>query len=345
MSFTRLGQLSADMQALEEAIFPSSYTSDISSTVAKDGTYSFRHSARERVGIGFSSVSRLRGGGHFYFSGGTSCTPLFLTSRGDNNTIIHGVRLNVSTNEAELYIDGSVVETKSFVDANIVTGDWAHWAITFDGNEGKIRIWNNNRYIFNYTGSFTATTVNGLWSGVTGSPSVDYNYTDNLYADSMVGESLVARPPIKHFVFKSVTGYGDYDDWTPINDSPNWRCIDDSGPHDGDGTYNKASSGSLVDTFEFSGFTMPTPQEQHEVVIRAVLLQCIAKKNNPAQDASVRGVVYDGMNFSYGDDEEGMGPDYQLFWSRFEEEPDGSDWTESDVNNMQYGYQSRGTFA
>lgn len=344
MSFTRLGQISGEIRSTDEGILPAFRRAVTSSNYAKTGSYSIQCVTARHIGIGFEQQQVVRAACHFLIPsfGYNSFYPLFFTARGSTG-VTHGLRADSDTETVHLYVDGVSVETVPFAQAGIAEDQWFHCAMTFDGANGLINAWGNDWLIFDYATTFSSSSVNGAWSGVLGLAAT-FCYMDNLYADIMVDEPFDERPPKKHFFFKKPNAPGEYDDWTVTNESANWRAVDDT-PHNSDTDYNKALATSLLDTFETTTVSIPEDDDVTTWIVRAVIPHVIIKRNDVAKDCNVRTVVYDGLNFSYGDTEQYVGIGYQHYWHRFEQQPDGSLWNRVDINGMEYGYQSQGTFS
>jgi len=344
MSFTRLGQACAEGRSLEETLV-TYFAPTYSNTYAKTGSYSIRCDTFDRIGLGWNQTNKIRAGCHFLISayGSDDYWPLYLAARGDTAPV-HGIRIDTVAEEAHLYFDGVSVASKGFVATSIEAAKWLHCAIMFDGSTGELNAWIDGwDREFSYTDSGISTQyVNSVWSGIYGT-SFQSCYIDNLYADEWDSEVVSERPPKKHFFYKAPTANGDFHDWTPVNVASNYQAVDDA-PHNGDTDYNKATAGTLVDTFETSSISIPESTDSVIWLPRAVIPRALAKRNEVTQDANLRVLTYDGADFGYGDTKEYVGVGYQYWWSRLEEQPDGSAWNETDINAMEYGYQSMGTF-
>ena len=346
MTITRLGQICGEMRCLEEFNSFAFSTPAISSTVAKTGTYSIYRSSYDAMGVGFLSISSVRAGLYSYATTGaigTTSSILYLSSRNLQQKEAFGIIADFSTKTLGFYIDGASVGT--IVHDSVVINEWHHYSIVYDGTNGILKAYLDSETILNLDMgvSFAYPTVNGAWAGSSSTTGM-LTYTDDMYVDEVTGADIHAIPPRKFFMFKSTTGPGSYDDWTPVWESANWRAIDEPTAHDGDDTYNKALFGSLTDTFATSPVSIPADTSDYIYLVKAVIPQLIVKRNNVAQDAGVRMISYDGGTLDYGDTEDYLGPGYEMAWHRYPLQPDNSPWNETDINNMEFGYQSQGTF-
>ena len=343
MTHTRLGQMCAETRSVEEVLVPRITKPVFSTTYAKTGSYSAKCTAT--IGIGFSQISRVEAGCHYLIEefGAAGYYPLYLSAR-DDNSVIHGLQFDSSAEIAYLYFDGSPVSSKSFAELGITEETWLHCAIKFDGNTGELSAWvDTYDRSFSYTDSgVSQVNVNSVWSGASGTSKACY--IDNMYADQWDTDSIDIRPPKKHFFYKTPTANGSFNDWTPVGVASNWQAVDEA-PHNGDTDYNHADAGDLVDTFDTTSISIPESDDATIWLPRAVIPRALAKRNDATQDASLRVLAYDGANFEYGDLKEYIGPGYQYWWSRMTNQPDGNLWTEDDINAMEYGYTSKGTFA
>lgn len=271
----------------------------------------------------------------------TNHYPISLTAR-NVQSFAHALRADAGNETLDLMIDEVEVDSVSFAEAGIVEGAWSHISMTFDGTNGMVYVWGNESRIFDYSDGITNSFVNGVWGGNYG--AAQPIYIDNLYVDEMTDEPYDDRPPRKHFFFKRPNAPGTYSDWTTVNETANWRAVDEV-PQNSDTDYNKALATGLIDTFQMTSVDIPENDDDTVWIVRAVIPEMIVKRNDVSLDEGARVLVYDGANYSYGDTHGNIGPGYLQFWSRFETQPDGSSWNEGDVNGMEYGYQSQGTFS
>jgi len=188
--------------------------------------------------------------------------------------------------------------------------------------------------------------VNAVFSGYLALGfSATKTFVDDFYVDDMEGEyDPHTAPPALQFMAMTPEGPGVFDQWTPVGSATNWQAVDDPGTPDEDTTYNKALSTGLIDTFEHTDITLPERTPLGYWRINAVIPQGVVRKNNVAQNAGIKFLAYDGADFRKGDGHESVSMGYSVYWMRTPHQPDGTRWNEEDVNNMEYGYESIGTF-
>lgn len=233
------------------------------------------------------------------------------------------------------------------------TGSWFHVGIThlIDEIDGYISMYVGGSRVFNYLGDtrparwngsaleYSDSVVNIYGPGATaigGTNGFDDANMDDAFLDSMVGEGD-GPVPARRFLMVLPTGAGEDAEWTPSTGS-NYQNVDEN-PNDGDTTYNKALSADLRDTFVMGDVTVP---EDHRIV--AAVPIPFAKRLDSEIENGISVHAFDGVDYLDSDDIDlTMSYDVPAF-ARLTQQPDGSQWNETDFNAMQFGYRSRGTF-
>lgn len=240
--------------------------------------------------------------------------------------------------------------------ASLVTiSTWTHIGVVhkIDSTTGFLKLYINGILVVDYTGDTRpygqgggvglgtyGSTASFIW--IAGGYGISSNfvvptYIDDFYIDSYVGESA-APVSAKTFDVQTTPTAGSNAGWTPLS-STNVSNIDEN-PNDGDTTYNKATVTAVKDSFGFSNITVPIDH-----VIVAMIPMVFVKRLDAGPDVQVRLLCLDTATYEYGSDQI-PSLDYSIpLWERFLLQPDGSSWTESKANSVEFGYESRGTFS
>lgn len=341
MTITRRGQLTAETQFTGDFLTDGATAAVISSTKAKTGTYSYRHTtATSPMGLAIPATSQFRAGywvNHIGpFSGGR--TVIFRWFSGADQNQIYW---DEGDNELKIQIDSVEVDTLPIATSNLNRNDtWMHVALHFKAHAsaGYISLYVDGVLVFTYSGN-TGGNIDSVYFGGNRSPTSGWGafaYFDDFYVDDAVGEIDVA-PPSKRFLFSLVDGAGADAQFTPSAGS-NFQNVDDSGAPDGDTTYNKALSAGLKDTFTLSNITLPADH-----VIRAAIVLAVVKRTDAGTASQIKLHSYDGATYQSGSAQTPP-TSYNTLWERQTLQPDGSAWNETDFNAMNWGYESAGSF-
>lgn len=360
MTFTRLGQLTAELATISNVALYSggSVNPTISATKAKTGTYSYRLSSTVTpFGMTFGAAAAVRGGLWLNHNGVAGGSPLLLAMQIGNAPV--RLQWNPTSNEFELVLGYQRNSTSLYVAKTAAAGTfsavdtWRHVGLTFaySATAGYCSLYIDGALALSFSGDTTlyasanqtnkeiAAGVAGVYGpGVRGTAGwANYAYVDDFYIDSAVGE-LDLAPPGKRFLFSLANAAGSNAEWTPLS-STNISNVDDptSAEHDGDTTYNKALAAGLADTFGTAAITVPADH-----TIRAVIPLAVARKTD-AVDCQLSMLAYDGANTTTGA-AQAISTSYGVNWARMTVQPDGSEWNEADFNGMEFGYESAGTF-
>lgn len=363
MTITRLAHYTAETRILTDLTFLA-FQPSISSTQAKTGTYSYKHDLgkgaagkafevpQTAIRTGFwiyMANTNINDTTYLYFSGMSKLTG-FANSHLD-------VRFNLGSGllSLERPLTGStneVLATCTIPSQFSTTGTWFPIGIThkIDDLDGFFSVNVAGDRVLNYIGDtrpswfsstlhYDDTTAYCLVAGAAGTSGTQGftdAYVDDQFIDSIDGESD-APVPARRFLMALPTTAGVDAEWTPLS-STNVSNVDEN-PNDGDTSYNKALVADLRDTFNFGDITVPT---DHRIV--AVIPSVFAKRLDSEISNGVSLHAWDGLTYEDSADLTlSMTYDVPAF-ARFPLQPDGSVWTQTDFNAMQFGYKSYGDF-
>lgn len=367
MTITRLAQFTAETRITTDFAYYA-FPPAISSAQAKTGSYAYDYGFQTGAWGLAAPVAQtaIRMGFWFYMADTTIADTTLLYQAG------HGIGFSAGTSRIYLRIDSSdgeitlrraatsstggdtTLATASIPAQFGTTGTWFHVGITHkvDDTDGFLSLYVDGQQILTYTGDTRPSFWNGsaveyddsllyiLGPGansISGAPGFQSAYLDDMYIDSIVGEAD-GIVPARRFLMVLPTAAGEDEAWTPEPAGDNYANVDDN-PHDGDNSYNKALAADLRDTFEVGNITVPTDH-----VIVAVIPTVFAKRLDSEADNALSVHAWDGVQYEDSADLDlAMSYNTPVF-ARFTTQPDGSAWTETDFNAMEFGYRSRGTF-
>lgn len=359
MTITRLGQLTAELNTLQDLALIGNNLPSISSTKKKTGTYAYRTgdcpfglALPSSIGVG------IRCGFWVNHAGGQSTySPTLLSAP------LGGARISVVvgfTGNAVYLIGGKGINSVNdlYWDSQHIGGlanldTWRHVGFTYlcSDTVGYCTVYLDGQAILHYAGDTriyrsqygtkeAVQPVSGMYIGGTFNALnwANYAYFDDFYVDDITGEADTP-PPGKRFLVSLADGAGQNAQWTP-SASTNISNVDDplSSINDGDATYNKAASSGLKDTFNTAAITVP---DGHYV--RAAIPVVIAKKTDTV-DSQIKLHEYDGANYTNGS-AQFIPMSYAPVWERFPLAPDGSAWDATKFNASQFGVESAGSYS
>lgn len=339
MTITRLGQLSAETQWDGAFITDGAIAAAISNTKAKTGAYSYQHEqSTNPMGLGFAECYGIRAGcwvNHI----GTSVfdASLFRWHHGSGDEA-HFYWDN-GTNNLIYLVEGVERASVGVGAANFNRNDeWIHIGVTIQGGVGGyVSFYVDGIQVLTWSGT-VETGIDAFYvggkAGLSGWNSSAY--FDDIFVD-LYEDELDAAVPSKRFLFALPDAAGANSAWTPVGDTPNFECVDET-PPDEDTTYVKALSATLKDTYNLAAITVPTDH-----VIRAVIPLAIARKNDAGTPSTLKLHSYDGSTYQ-SSAAKTLPIAYGLLWERQPLQPDGSVWNQTDMNSCQYGVESAGTF-
>lgn len=368
MAYRRLGTYTAEDQLLTYLAYTIEGTNapTISTSFPKTGSRSFRSVNASLIGhFEEVPVSEIEMGmwvylastdmgdtldfysGGFSIEGGTVNSRIFIRVIPTSGQLVVRRPLNLSTYEELYTLEGIPVEFST-------TGQYFHVGIRhkIDAVTGYLNFYVGGRLIFSYEGdtrpthwdtvpvtdilvySTTMSYMVGMGTVSGGNQGFGNAYIDDIYVNECAGES-VRVPPLLRFDEKLVTAAGADAAFTPSAGS-NFENVDEV-PHDSDTTYNSAVAADLRDTFNFADFTLPANH-----AITRIIPKVFAKRLGSGELLSLH--AYDGSTYlDSADLTPPSGYDRPIF-ADMPLQPDGTAWNETDLNAMQFGYRSRGTF-
>lgn len=344
-SYTRLGQATGELRYVREWIARvPSRSATVRTTNPYTGNACLEVGSPSGSGFGFviPQGAHTRGGGYFQYPSlgqvANDVLLLYFAAAGDDD-YSHAVRFDYDNSLLELIIDGNVEDTATFAECGISPDLWIRFGWNFNPSDWFTFYIEGNE-VLAFAGAVAQTAVVAVFTGNYSATGIqNILYFDDVYVDECSGELGAIVPPRKIFMAVAVEANGMFSDWTPSGVAQNYQAVDDPSTPDDDATHNYADSDGDRDTFDMTAFTTPAAGEGSFWRIASVIVQAVARKPNPGDDSQLSIILYDGLNTAVGTPHPYMGPDYLVFWDRFETEPDGSSWAEADVNGMEAGYR------
>lgn len=340
MSITRIGQLTAETQFETEFVTDGAFAATISTTKVKTGAYSYRHQINtDPMGLGFANKSMIRAGFWVNHIGTTSFDASLFRWHHSDGDEAH-IYWDNNTNNLVYLVEGDERDSVGVAAANFNRNDeWIHVGLVVkSGADGFVSLYIDGIRVINYEGVIEGN-IDALYMGGKAGLS-GWNssaYFDDFYVDELSAE-VDAAPPSKRFMYARPNAAGADSEWTPIGDTPNFECVDDTGVPDDETTYVKALEAGLLDTYNVESITLPVDH-----VIRAVIPIAIARKTDSGTDATLKLHSYDGATYQ-SSAAKTLSVSYGSVWERQPLQPDGSAWNEADFAAMQFGIESAGAF-
>lgn len=207
-----------------------------------------------------------------------------------------------------------------------------------DVTNGYISVYADGVKVLEFVGD-TGGAANGVWvCGRVASTVLSQFRVDDLYCDDIAGEADIA-PPAIYFHAKTVTGAGNYTQWTPSAGS-NWQNVDDAltGNSDGDTTYNKTLATAQKDSYAVADFTVPAGYK-----VAAYSAMVVGRKTG-TEDCKIKVGVRENSVDADGA-EQVMTTSYRTYFQRFPNRPSGGPWDQATANAAEILVESAGTFA
>ena len=365
MSWTRVGQLSAETQSLADVAGLGGDGYAVSDTVAYTGSWSYRTSATNAP-MGFAGA----------FGTAARCNMMFrhngTTGNGPQAPVIGMLvdgaslvwRFDVTNNDVTLTAGYTydtttrnlpvTVNVPALADVNT----WRNIGMTayMAASGGFVSLYVDGVQVAEWTGdtqlyrsgettprtSITAIYAAGTataWTGGVAATWSQYAYIDDFYADWWSGESAPTDTPPPTRRFYAVLPTADVtENWTPSAGSDHYALVDDAAPDD-DTTYVVATSAGLLNQYAVSGFVLPA-----DYAVRAVIRKCYGKKSDAGADSRVTLSISDGVD-TLESETLPLPTAYGYVRNRWETQPDGvSAWDETAVNAVIIGTESAGDF-
>jgi len=335
MTITRVWQSGGESGSLSE--FDSIVGSPtISSADKVTGIYSLQITTNNQRGIvTVPSTRQLRIG--FYFNPGSA--------NGSNEKPVVSL-LNVTQiagiNQRQTDANSPLILDFAGTDRDIVYGEntpstWFHLGIDvkIDSSAGWGKVYKNGVEILSYSGDTGNLDIEQVAFGNIGGDSPGTQYYDDMYIDDTTGEASPTGPPIKKFYALNVNGDGTYSQWTPNTGSSHYQLVDERPPDD-DTTYLEAVTGSLLDSFNMTTFTLDTNED-----IIAMIPFAFAKRGSTTEKISL-GTRSSGTNLIGTD--QNMPVTYGYVWERQVTGSLGFEWDQSYMDSVEVIINSTGTY-
>jgi len=332
-----------------------------SSEKAKTGAYSVRISqACKAAGIAFPSQSSIRAGAWINHLGPDTSEPYYraniFTIITANHTFL--VTWKVAGDSIAIAVDNVAVAVIPAISANglSATNQWMHIGLTYKaGAGGKVRFWVNGTNVLSYASEALENAL-GIFVGgnnpLAGTEDpmaigenvggglrgwTNYVHFDDVYVDGNVDVDV--EPPPDRFLFSKTSAAGPVANWTPIGQSVNYQCVDDTPPND-DLDYVKASAAGLLDLYKTTTISLPADH-----IIADVRPIALAKRLQPGP--TLKFVAADDTNPNVVSVEKSPNTSYGYVWVAMPLAPDEEPWTADKFNNPDstIGINSAGTFA
>lgn len=341
MSVTRIGQITGESQYTNEFIVPPGITSgtlpESSNTEVNTGSWSWRLK-NTTMGLGFpvAGSTEVRAACFINHNGLSTAVDLFSILTAGVATRTVRVVWTQATGILDLRTEGSSRDTANIGTTVLgTTGTWHHMALTAkSGGSGYVSFYVDGTQVLNWTGTIT-NTFDALYAshshGIATNAWNNYAYIDDFYCDDTNGEGDSA-PAKRWFMLSLPNGAGNDSDWTPVGAASNYQCVDDTTP-DGDTTHTFSNTVTDKDTYEFEDVSIPSNRS----IVRVWAYTTVRKLKSTGN--TIQPLAYDGSSYSSGDN---LNPsmDYRQVMSKFDTQPDGSAWNNSDLNDMQFGYSA-----
>jgi len=343
MTITRIGEIHAESSITEMILFGTDPPVR-SVTKAKTGAYSIRTTyGIEPWGFGVSpAIAGLRTG--FYLNHNGLNLDATIVRIHETLTASWPVELVWMKDELrwDLIINGVIQDQVTTASISFdVVDQWFHIGLIAD-KANYVSVYLDGTRVLTYSGAVTGANWDAVAYGHNRQTNAWYPYTyfDDVYLDSFVGEADSALPAYQFFPTYVDTA-GSNTGFTPVPVVANHLNVDDGAVDDEDATINRVttSAASLKDTHGVGNIALPV-----DYIIKAVHPWVVARKLNAADDAQVFPILFDGLNYGKG----ASAIPAPIWWSylreRFELQPDGTPWNETDFNNMEAGYEAGGSF-
>jgi len=310
-----------------------------STTSPKTGSYCYLGNALNStcyIQQSISSTYQTRFGYHFRITSWTTSNAYNSVELRNGGTILAYLLIHRGTTTMSLYVGGVLRDTYIY-SWNVSV--WEHFGfdVKIDSSNGWVKIYLAGSEILSYQGNTGSTQINNIRVGKT-SGFVDGTFTiylDDLYFDDTTGEASPTAPPIKKFYPINVNGDGNYSQWTPIPTGSHYQNVDERPPNDNT-DYLEAVTGSLLDSFTMTTFTLDTNEN-----IIAMIPFVIAKRGSTTEKISL-GTRSSGTD-SLGTAQD-LSTSYDYYWERQTTGSLGFDWNQSYLDSVEVLINSTGTY-
>jgi len=342
MTISRLWQTGFESGSDSEISYIDGGGSVISASGPYTSTYCLRHpisSHNMDVRQSFTGTKQIRGG--FFLQYGVGSTgdgkPIFrIYTGGVGGTLYIEVNASASSTDMNLEVLGSKKDDYYYIPANT----YFHFGydIKIDSSNGWAYIYINGSLAMSFDGNTGSSNINIIRIGpASGATTFDLGLViiDDIYIDDTTGEISPTAPPIKRFYGINVNGDGNYSQWTPVPTGSHYGNVDERPPND-DTDYLEAVTGSLLDSFTMTTFTLDTNED-----IIAMIPYVFAKRGSTTEKLSL-GTRSSGTDL-IGSDQD-LSTSYDYIWERQVTGSLGFDWNQSYLDSVETIINSTGTF-
>lgn len=352
MAWERIRQIHAESNdPTEFQIDPDStgtITAAFSAVEFNTGSQSLSFSQNERgIGYAFAPSARAFRSQVFLRHNGlqavANVTPFnLITSSGARHTVVWDAAADL----LRLLVNSVEVATTAATGSGITpTNVFLQIGCTFwsDPTAGYFSFYIGSNRILTHSGNTGGVgdgVVGCFTSGKTGllgwNPTA---YVDDMYMDRSTTIEADVVPGTRTFGTKKVNAAGASTQFAVSGAASNFQAVDDVTPND-DTDYIFADAAALIDKFGYTNVTVPA-----SLSIKAMIVEGSMKKTDAGTASQLRAIVHDGVNPDSTGDDTDLEVNYtRTFLHRFENAPDGAQWTEVKANSAQFGIESRGAF-
>lgn len=157
-----------------------------------------------------------------------------------------------------------------------------------------------------------------------------YTYFDDIYCCDDTGERNNSFLGDSKIVGISPNAIGNCNNWTPVGESDNWECTDETDP-DNTTTYVYSNNVGDKDTYNFTNPTIPSLTTIKGIEIRYYARDLVSP-HLLTPIVRTGGIDYNGTKFTVTED------DWHYYHNISEENPlTLDDWTSSELNSAEFG--------
>jgi hypothetical protein len=243
--------------------------------------------------------------------------------------------------ELRLFSLGSLQDQHSF---GYDGGVWTNYGIDikFDSSSGWIRVYKDGSQILSHDGNTGGLVTDNVILGTIGGGGDDWvseTYYDDCYIDNTAGEGSPTAPRIKRFYFIKPNANGNYSQWmgSDGNQVDNYLLVNEQ-PANDDTTYVEATTGTLVDSYGMSTFTLDANED-----IIAMIPFAIAKRANITEQIAL-GTRSSGTDSVGSDQDLTLSYDTGYVWERQVTGSLGAPWNQSYMDSVEVMIRSAGTY-
>jgi hypothetical protein len=336
MTITRLWQLGFESNgtgSLAEFDNAVGTGGTISATYAKTGTYSFRCSggaygeknipATRQVRLGVHVRTKYNGSNTYLIALRSWAANLVSINQKDNNN------LSLIVGTTEYGTCAFAVEASDFkhIGLDVKIDSSAGWAVVYiDGVEAM-----------RYEGNIGNADISLARLNTQGG---DYQYFDDCFCDDTTSQGSYAPVPDRRFMPITPNGAGAYNHGIGSDgDSVNNYLLVDDRPHNSDTDYVYLDA---LDEKELNLMTTYAPPTGF--TFAALIPFVYAKKTDAEVGTQLAPLLYTTSGSDLLGTAQNLPTSYTYLWGRFTTKPGGGAWDQAAIDDVQVGFQGKGTF-